>query len=209
MKQSLVSKHNVCGWSRRHQHAFTEDRIPFPRVSFAMWLALLFGMQIMRIIYFFVATTNGHYLMCGACAEGISILAPNLKESPVWHQTWRNLQSGTKLEGISILEPNLKESPVWHQTWRNLHSGTKLEGISSLAPNLKESPVWHQTWSSWIHVSWYNNESNQQDTNTGSGRKTWRFDKTAGSGTVCVGNLSLSALLARIKAFQLTWSAGL
>jgi hypothetical protein len=32
---------------------------------------------------------------------------------------------------------------------------------------------------------------------------------TAASGTVGVGNLSLSVLLARLKAFQLPWSAGL
>jgi len=44
---------------------------------------------------------------------------------------------------------------------------------------------------------------------TGSGRNTWRFGNTAVSGTVGVGNLSLSALLARLKAFQLSWSAGL
>jgi len=44
---------------------------------------------------------------------------------------------------------------------------------------------------------------------TGSGRNTGRFFKTAVSGTVVVGNLSLSALLARLKAFQLPWSAGL
>jgi len=37
----------------------------------------------------------------------------------------------------------------------------------------------------------------------------WRFSNTAVSGTVGVGNLSLSALLARLKAFQLPWSAGL
>jgi len=35
------------------------------------------------------------------------------------------------------------------------------------------------------------------------------FCKTVVSGTVGVGNLSLSALLARLKAFQLPWSAGL
>ena len=44
---------------------------------------------------------------------------------------------------------------------------------------------------------------------TGSGRNTWRFCKTVVNGTVGVGNLSLSALLARLKAFQLPWSAGL
>jgi hypothetical protein len=33
--------------------------------------------------------------------------------------------------------------------------------------------------------------------------------KTVVSGTVSVGNLSLSALLAKLKAFQLPWSAGL
>jgi len=42
-----------------------------------------------------------------------------------------------------------------------------------------------------------------------SGRNTWRFGNTAVSGTVGVGNLSFSALLARLKAFQLPWSAGL
>jgi hypothetical protein len=41
---------------------------------------------------------------------------------------------------------------------------------------------------------------------TGSGRSTRRFDKTVVSGTVGMGNLSLSALLARLKAFQLPWS---
>jgi hypothetical protein len=35
-----------------------------------------------------------------------------------------------------------------------------------------------------------------------------RFGNTAVSGTVGVGNLSLSALLARLEAFQLPWSAG-
>jgi len=44
---------------------------------------------------------------------------------------------------------------------------------------------------------------------TGSGRNTWRFCKTVVSGAVDVGNLSLSALVARLKAFQLPWSAGL
>jgi hypothetical protein len=44
---------------------------------------------------------------------------------------------------------------------------------------------------------------------TGSGKNTWRFCKTVVSGTVGMGNLSLSALLARLKAFQLSWSAGL
>jgi len=44
---------------------------------------------------------------------------------------------------------------------------------------------------------------------TGSGRNTWRFCKTVLSGTVGMGNLSLSVLLARLKAFQLPWSAGL
>jgi len=42
--------------------------------------------------------------------------------------------------------------------------------------------------------------------NTGSGRNTWQFCKTFVSGTVGVGNLSLSALLTRLKAFQLPWS---
>ena len=41
------------------------------------------------------------------------------------------------------------------------------------------------------------------------GRNTWRFGNTAVSGIVGLGNLSLSALLARLKAFQLPWSAGL
>ena len=43
----------------------------------------------------------------------------------------------------------------------------------------------------------------------GSGRNTWCFGNTAVSGIVGVGNFSLSALLARPKAFQLPWSAGL
>jgi len=42
-----------------------------------------------------------------------------------------------------------------------------------------------------------------------AGRNTWRFGNTAVNGTFGVGNLSLSALLARLKAFQLPWSAGL
>jgi len=45
--------------------------------------------------------------------------------------------------------------------------------------------------------------------NTGSGRNTWRFGNTAVSRTVGMGNLSLSALLAKLKAFQLPQSAGL
>jgi len=44
---------------------------------------------------------------------------------------------------------------------------------------------------------------------TESGRNTWRFCNTAVSRIVGVRNLSLSALLARLKAFQLPWSAGL
>jgi len=44
---------------------------------------------------------------------------------------------------------------------------------------------------------------------TGSGRNTWQFGNTAVSGTVGMGNLSLSALLERLKAFQLPWSDGL
>jgi hypothetical protein len=43
----------------------------------------------------------------------------------------------------------------------------------------------------------------------GSGRNTWRFCNKAVNGTVGVGNLSFSALLAISKAFQLPWSAGL
>jgi len=43
----------------------------------------------------------------------------------------------------------------------------------------------------------------------GSSRNTRQFGNIAVSGTVGVGNLSLSALLARLKAFQLPWSAGL
>ena len=43
---------------------------------------------------------------------------------------------------------------------------------------------------------------------TGSGRNTWWFGNTNVSGTVGMGNLSLSALLAR-QAFHLPWSAGL
>jgi len=46
-------------------------------------------------------------------------------------------------------------------------------------------------------------------THTGSGRNTRRFGNTAVSGIVGMGNLSLSALLVRLKAFQLPWSAGL
>jgi len=45
--------------------------------------------------------------------------------------------------------------------------------------------------------------------NTGSGRNTWRFGNTAVSGIFGVGNFSLSALLARLKAFQLPWIADL
>ena len=45
--------------------------------------------------------------------------------------------------------------------------------------------------------------------NTGSGRNTWWFGNTNVSGIVGMGNFSLSALLARLKAFQLPWSAGL
>ena len=44
---------------------------------------------------------------------------------------------------------------------------------------------------------------------TGSSRNTWWFGKTVVSGTVGMGNLSLSTLLARLKAFQLPWSTGL
>ena len=44
---------------------------------------------------------------------------------------------------------------------------------------------------------------------TGYGTNTSRFCKTVVSGTVGMGNLSLSALLVIIKAFQLPWSAGL
>jgi len=44
---------------------------------------------------------------------------------------------------------------------------------------------------------------------TGSGRNTCRFGNTAVSGTTGAGNFSLSALLVRLKAFQLPWSAGL
>jgi len=49
----------------------------------------------------------------------------------------------------------------------------------------------------------------RQSAYTGSGRNTWRFCKTVVSGTVGVRNLSLSAFLARLKAFQLPWSADL
>ena len=56
-----------------------------------------------------------------------------------------------------------------------------------------------QEWSMDVFPQW----------NTGSGRNTWRFGNTAVSGIVGVGNLSLSVLLARLKAFQLPWSAGL
>jgi len=44
---------------------------------------------------------------------------------------------------------------------------------------------------------------------TGSGRNTWQFGNTAVSGIIGVRNLSLSALLVRLRAFQLPWSAGL
>jgi hypothetical protein len=44
---------------------------------------------------------------------------------------------------------------------------------------------------------------------TGSGRNTRWFGKTVVSGTVGMGNLYLSALLARLKAFHLPWSTGL
>jgi hypothetical protein len=43
---------------------------------------------------------------------------------------------------------------------------------------------------------------------TGSGRNTWRFGNTVVSGIVGVGNFSLRALLAKLKEFQLPWSAG-
>jgi hypothetical protein len=46
-------------------------------------------------------------------------------------------------------------------------------------------------------------------TYTGSGRKPWLFCKTVVSGTVGVGNLSLSTLLVKLKAFQLPWSTSL
>jgi len=49
----------------------------------------------------------------------------------------------------------------------------------------------------------------QWNCDTGSGRNTWRFGNTVVSGTVGVGNLSLSALLARLKEFHLSRSAGL
>jgi len=49
----------------------------------------------------------------------------------------------------------------------------------------------------------------EHNTCTGSGRNTWWFGNTAVSGIVGVGNFSLSAHLARLKAFQLPWSAGL
>jgi hypothetical protein len=41
---------------------------------------------------------------------------------------------------------------------------------------------------------------------TGSGRNTWRFCKTVESGTVGVEYLSLSSLLARLKAFSCHWA---
>ena len=44
---------------------------------------------------------------------------------------------------------------------------------------------------------------------TGSCGNTWWFGNTTVSGIVGVRNLSLSALLVRLKAFQLPWSAGL
>jgi hypothetical protein len=52
-------------------------------------------------------------------------------------------------------------------------------------------------------------EKGESGGDTGSGRNTWRLCKTVVSGMVGVGNLSLSALLAKLKAFQLPWSAGL
>ena len=53
------------------------------------------------------------------------------------------------------------------------------------------------------------NSSDLFSATTGSGRNTLRFGNTVVSGIFGVGNLSLSALLARLKAFQLPWSAGL
>jgi len=44
---------------------------------------------------------------------------------------------------------------------------------------------------------------------TGFGRNIWRNGNTVVSGIIGVGSLSLSALLARLKALQLPWSAGL
>jgi hypothetical protein len=44
---------------------------------------------------------------------------------------------------------------------------------------------------------------------TGSGRNTWWFGNATVSGIVGMGNLSSSALLSRLKEFQLPWSAGL
>jgi len=44
---------------------------------------------------------------------------------------------------------------------------------------------------------------------TRSDRNPWRFGNTAVSGTTGMGNSSLSALLARLEAFHLPWSAGL
>jgi hypothetical protein len=55
----------------------------------------------------------------------------------------------------------------------------------------------------------FNNLSAKWTNYTVSSTNTWRFGNTAVSGTVGMGNLSLSILLARIKAFQLSWSAGL
>ena len=49
----------------------------------------------------------------------------------------------------------------------------------------------------------------RQPVGTGSGRNTWQFVNTVVNGIFGVGNLSLSGVLARFKAFQWPWSAGL
>ena len=61
----------------------------------------------------------------------------------------------------------------------------------------------------WNVASCWLYSANMLTVYTGSGRNTRRFGNTAVSGIIGVGNLSLSALLARLKALQLPWSAGL
>jgi len=60
-----------------------------------------------------------------------------------------------------------------------------------------------------IFISYCTWQDQSKQLDTGFGRNTWRFGNTAVSGIAGVGNLSLSALLARLKASQLPWSAGL
>jgi len=71
-------------------------------------------------------------------------------------------------------------------------------------PKIMPLALWSPLTSIYVHPS-----EGEIKLYTGSGRNTWRFCKTVLSGTVGVGNLSLSALLARLKAFQLPWSDGL